>query len=264
MVAIVSFLITLLLSLLVTRVAAMALMLTGMSREAARFQARSAFTGTGFTSTESELIVNHPVRRRIIHSLMLVGNLGIAAVAATLVASLLSTTASGVWKANLLILLAGLIVLYVFSRSRMVSRHLNRLIAWALRRFSRLDARDYVAVLNLQDGYAVTEMLVNANDWLAGKSLVEARLPSEGVLVLGIRESDGRYIGAPTAATEMNVGSTLVLYGPISRLDELDQRKTGRRGEKARSKAVDEHVRTLQTSEASQIDTEDQASPSGP
>lgn len=41
MLAIASLLIVLMMSLLVTRVAAMALMLTGMSQEVARFQARS-------------------------------------------------------------------------------------------------------------------------------------------------------------------------------------------------------------------------------
>jgi Trk-type K+ transport system membrane component len=47
-------LIALALSLIITRVATMALMLTGLSRESARFQSRSAFTGVGFTTTEAE------------------------------------------------------------------------------------------------------------------------------------------------------------------------------------------------------------------
>jgi len=33
---------------------------TGLSRESARFQARSALTGGGFTTTESEAVVRHP------------------------------------------------------------------------------------------------------------------------------------------------------------------------------------------------------------
>jgi hypothetical protein len=54
------------LSVLVIRTGAVALRLTGLPEEPARFQARSAFTGTGFTTSESEAIVNHPVRRRIV------------------------------------------------------------------------------------------------------------------------------------------------------------------------------------------------------
>jgi len=71
MAAIISLLIVVALSLLITRVATVALTLTGMSREAARFQARSAFSGVGFTTRESEQVMQHPVRRRIILLLIL-------------------------------------------------------------------------------------------------------------------------------------------------------------------------------------------------
>ena len=63
------------LSMFVTKAATIALMHTGMSRERARFQARSAFSGAGFTTSESEVVVKHPVRRRIIMVLILLGTL---------------------------------------------------------------------------------------------------------------------------------------------------------------------------------------------
>ncbi|MDI6886556.1 MAG: hypothetical protein QMD22_09525, partial [archaeon] len=47
-------------SFLVVRAAAIALMMTGMDEKRARFQALSAFTGTGFTTREAESVVNHP------------------------------------------------------------------------------------------------------------------------------------------------------------------------------------------------------------
>lgn len=52
MFAIASLLVVLVLSLLVTRIATVALTHTGLSREVARFQARSAFSGVGFTTSE--------------------------------------------------------------------------------------------------------------------------------------------------------------------------------------------------------------------
>lgn len=66
MIAIVSLLLFVLLSTIVTRIASIALIHTGISREAAGFQARSAFTGSGFTTNESEMGANHPIRRRIV------------------------------------------------------------------------------------------------------------------------------------------------------------------------------------------------------
>ncbi len=85
MTAVLTLLVVVMLSLLVTRAATIALAATGLSRESARFQARSAFSGAGFTTSESESVVNHPVRRRIIMWLMLAGNAGIVAVVASLV-----------------------------------------------------------------------------------------------------------------------------------------------------------------------------------
>lgn len=83
MFAVISLLVVLTLSLLITRIATVALTHTGLSRDSARFQARSAFTGVGFTTTESEKVVNHPVRRRILMMLMLLGNAGIVTVVAS-------------------------------------------------------------------------------------------------------------------------------------------------------------------------------------
>ncbi|WP_419175988.1 hypothetical protein [Desulfosediminicola sp.] len=59
MLSIVSLLLVLASSILVTRIATVALTHTGLSRESARFQARSAFTGVGFTTNESEKVANH-------------------------------------------------------------------------------------------------------------------------------------------------------------------------------------------------------------
>ena len=94
---IVPLLVVLVFSLIISRVATIALRLTGLSHASAKFQARSAFTGVGFTTSEAELIVNHPLRRRIVMLLMLLGNVGIATVIATLMVTLLETRRSGSW-----------------------------------------------------------------------------------------------------------------------------------------------------------------------
>lgn len=85
MAPILSLLLVVSISILITRVATVALTHTGLSREAARFQARSAFTGVGFTTQESEKVVNHPVRRRVVLGLMLVGNAGIVTAVSSLI-----------------------------------------------------------------------------------------------------------------------------------------------------------------------------------
>ena len=257
MIAIFSLLISLVLSLLVTRIGAMALMLTGLSNETSKFQARSAFCGVGFTSDETESIMSHPVRRRIVYWLMLAGNIGLATFTATTIASLLQATGS---RSNeiafrMCILAAGVLTLWIFSRSRIVEKQLNRAISWALRRFARLEVRDYISILNLQKGYSVFELHLCRKDWLTEKTLRELRLTREGILILGIRRKTGEFLGAPKAETKTAKDDILILYGPIDRLTELDQREAGYRGDKAHLEAV--RVHEIESEQQSENDPEE-------
>ncbi|TNE86434.1 MAG: hypothetical protein EP330_22090 [Deltaproteobacteria bacterium] len=82
---------------------------TGMDREMARFQALSAFTGTGFTTLAAEQIVEHRVRRRIAMTLIILGWAGAASVVATMIRSLYVDSAlKGLENIALGVALAGL------------------------------------------------------------------------------------------------------------------------------------------------------------
>ncbi len=183
MIAIVSVLLVLSASMIVIRVAAVALIHTGMGREAARFQARSAFTGAGFTTSEAEQIVNHPLRRRIVAWLMLAGNVGIVAAMSSLLVSFVDMRASEAAWTSFGVLVAALIALLVISSSAWVDRYLCRAISWALNRFTQLDARDYARLLHLREDYGVSDLRVQPGEWLAGRTLADAGLSEEGILV---------------------------------------------------------------------------------
>lgn len=228
--AIVLLLIVALVSLLITRMATVALTVTGMTRQAARFQARSALTGVGYTTTEAESVVGHPMRRRVVMTLMLVGNAGIVAAVAGLLGGFLDTGGrQTVLRAALLI--GGLGALYVASKSRRVDHALSLAISKVLRRHTDLDVRDYANLLQLTGDYAVREMLVQPEDWLADRQLDELRLADEGVLVIGIRRPDGTYVGTPHKATVICEGDTIVVYGRGHALDSLDERPAGHAGD---------------------------------
>jgi len=238
---ILSLLVAVTLSLIIIRVATMALMLTGLSRESARFQAHSTFTGVGFTTHEAESIVDHPVRRHIVMALMLAGNIGIATVIATLMITLLKAEHSEHLWLGLAVLAVGLSFLLVLGKSRWVERQLNRPISYALRRFTHLDVRDYVSLLELANGFTVSELEVEPGDWIAEKTLLELGLAREGVLVLGIRRHGGNYLGAPSGNSHVFARDTLVIYGPSHRLEELDCRCSGPAGDQAHQAAAKEY-----------------------
>lgn len=142
------------------------------------------------------------------------------------------------------LLLAGIVGLYLFARSKWLDWHLSRLIAWALKRYTDLDTRDYAGLLHLAGEYALMELKVRPDGWLAGKRLDALELPEEGVLVLGVIRSDGTYVGAPRGETVLQQGNTVLLYGRSPILAELDRRRAGAAGQHAHQKAVQEQHQT--------------------
>jgi len=230
-VAIATLLVVVTITLIVNRVGTIALTTTGLSYEVANFQARSALLGVGYTTSESDLVVNHPVRRRIVLSLMLVGNAGLVTIIGTVVVGFADSNTDVLVKVGTLGI--GLLVILIAARSRTVDNLLARVIGWALRRFTDLEVRDYVELLDLASNYAVVELGVEADSWVAEHRLADLRLPDEGVIVLGIRRSDGIFVGAPRGHTRLHEHDTLILYGYADVLDELRHRKVGLEGDHA-------------------------------
>ncbi len=240
MLAVFSLLIVVTLSILITRIATVALSHTGLSKEAARFQARSAFTGVGYTTNESETIVNHPVRRRIALILMLLGNAGIVTAVSSLVLGFVKEEDQFALWFRLLLLGAGVIGLLLLASSKWIDHQLSAVIDWALRKYTKLELKDYASILHLASGYRISELRVRDSEWLVGKTLSKARLREEGVNVLGIQTRNGRYIGALQGDTEINAGDILILYGRSEALSELESRRTGIHGDIQHNEAVAE------------------------
>lgn len=231
-------------SLALTRLATIALTLTGLSEEAARFQARSAFTGTGFTTSEAETVVSHPVRRQIIMTLMIVRNAGLVTIIISLVLSFVDQPEAERMN-RLLLLVAGIAVLWGIALSRSVNRLLSRLMEAALRKWTRLDVRDYAGLLRLTGEYMVTEMRLKEEDWLAGKTISECQLNKEGINILGILRRDGTYVGVPKADTRLFPDDTLILYGRAKAINALDERRAGHTGDQEHKQAVSEQASEL-------------------
>lgn len=231
MVPLISLFVIVLASLLVTRVATVMLTLTGLSRESARFQARSAFTGAGFTTSESEAITDHPFRRRIVMWLMLLGNASIVSGLASLLLSFSTANSGSAALVRLALILLFLLALNRLAVSGPADRLLSRVIDRGLRRFTRLDVRDYAGLLRLRDNWVVGEIVVAPGDWFIDRTIEDVDLSSEGVLVLGIERTGHRYVGAPKSTARFREGDKVVLYGLRDTLDRIDARERTADGE---------------------------------
>ncbi|PIP83325.1 MAG: potassium transporter TrkA [Elusimicrobia bacterium CG_4_9_14_3_um_filter_62_55] len=217
--------------ILVMRLATIMFVHTGLSVESASFQALSALSGVGFTTAESEKIVNHPVRRRILFVLLLAGNAGIVtAVSSLILTFMVPNTHFSVFE-KFFVLAGGIVFILILAVSPWTNLALQTFVGWLLRRYTRLDVRDYSALLRLSGEYQVGELYIKEADWLVEKDLATAGLHKEGILVLGIRRQDGTYIGVPGAQSKILAGDLLLVYGRESSIAGLDERVEGRIGD---------------------------------
>ena len=239
--SLISLIIILVLSVLITKIASESLIHTGLSKEMARFQARSAFTGVGFTTSESESIANHPVRRKIIMSLMLIGNIGIISALALLMLTFVNISENKTANIIRVSIIAGsLIGLWLLSKSKWLEQLLAKIIKIALKRFTSLNIKDYVEILNLKNEYEISVITVNSDDWIANKKIKDINLRKEGINLIGIQRKDGTYIGTPFGDTKITVDDQLTLYGRKKNLKNLEKRKRDASGEKDHQEAIKE------------------------
>ncbi|MFK7882559.1 MAG: cation:proton antiporter regulatory subunit [Phycisphaerales bacterium] len=211
-------------SLVIVRIGATALMMTGLSRPVAEFQAVSCFFGVGFTTAEAEMIVSHPVRRRMAMHLIIAGNIGITSALGALIISfvqsepdwldgLLSSDGPASFFARLGVILAGVTVIAMLFRPRVIKALLERIIRFSLERAGVARVLDYETVLHAKDGFVVAQFEVDAGHPLIGSTLRTASLGKRGVLVLGVQRDAGEHIGAPGPGTEIESGDVLTVYG---------------------------------------------------
>lgn len=233
MISLISLLVIIVLSISVIRVGAAALELTGLSPEVAAFQAQSAFSGAGFTTSESESIVSHPLRRRITRVLILLGSAGLSSSIATLILTFLNREGGQSWL-KLLILVGGIALIYALSRSRVIYRFMRKIITRLLERWTELRIVDYQQVLGLSKGYTISRMKVKENSWMSNQLLKNLRINLEGAVILALyRVQDGeeRFIGAPTGDTVIRPGDTLICYSRNSVSRSLHEREKGAAGD---------------------------------
>ena len=179
--------ILIMLTVVIVRIAGVIMRLTGLPESIARFQALSALTGTGFTTGESEMIVNYPIRRHVLMALMIIGHLGLVTLASTFIIALTNAHTDG----NSLFLQAMIIFFaIVFVLILTLFKPLDTLMCGyaekILRKTTKLGAENSRPVLQLSDGYSIEEYTIDTD----GKFDLNANSNDvEGLTYLGIRRA---------------------------------------------------------------------------
>ena len=194
--------------------------ITGLDLNKARFQIISILTHTGFTTRESELIAQHPLRRKLASILMLLSYVAQASLI-TLIYNMISQDEKQIY--NLGILLAAIIiVLMLVTRNKYVSSKFDKIIEkFIARRIMRqTQQRSIDQVLQISPGYGVYEVLVGPDSSIANTTLRDARLNDLFIQILKIERGSGT-IDFPKAEILIQPGDVLIVYGKIKAIKDL-------------------------------------------
>ncbi len=206
--------------MVVVRSGAIALELTGVPKTIARFQALSALTGTGFTTREAETVVQHPLRRRIISVLMIVGNIGVVTIVSTFVIAL---QGGGPIRPSINLIILGIGV-YVFYRLATHRRFLSIISIWIRRKLKEalpLETDVLVdEVMHQGLGFGISRLTISGNSGIAGKTVEESGIREQEAIILSI-ERDGAFIPVPKASRQIEEGDRLLCYGRTESLRRL-------------------------------------------
>ena len=226
------FIFTVFVAFIVVRIGAIAFQITGLPKSVSQFQSLSCFSGTGFTTRESELIVVSRQRRRIAMVLMITGNAGFITLIAAFANSLrVPTTPFHIPYTGLAIpgyIFPWFNLVVIIGALALVNKLINhtrpgRALIQYLR--SKLLSREIVKPVDFEEllvstgGYGVMRMDVTKDSPVANTALKDGVLRKMDIILLAI-ERGGQSMPNPPHTAEILPGDTLICFGSLDIMRE--------------------------------------------
>ncbi len=216
--------------------------LTGLATKKIKFQVASLFTGSGFTTTESELIANDERRRKIAVTCMYTGHIfsviimGLIinvffSISTTIASSDKSTTFTS-WYIIVFYVSLGLFLLVLFLKIPPINKKFQLFLERiAINASKHSRNTNIITVLDFYGKNAITEVILNRlPEFASEKTLLQMELTKKySINILSIRR--GNRTIEVTKDTMFRKGDALVIYGLISEIkeafiDSIDNKKT--------------------------------------
>lgn len=197
---------------LVIEIAVVLFAATGLKKPIARYQVISMITATGFTTDESSLIIDHPIRRRISAAVILFGYFSLA----VMISSIASVLSNDLRTNLLVIIIAVFFAIWMFLKNKIISSYLTNkfehemdeeydLEDWPLKTALSLDENDMVAEVEIKEdseytNHACENMILRGDDIhllfiergnvILRKSLLEEKLQAgDRIMIFGDKEA---------------------------------------------------------------------------
>lgn len=191
--------------LLVVEVLSIAFELTGVPYEKAKFQVITMVT-TGYSTKESEIIVQHPIRRKLALFAMIftyVSNV-------TLFSIIVNLTKSSITKSLIVKSLIVLIALLIFVKNRMKleGKIRNEFIK---HRWFSVNRTNIYYLLSKNNGYGLYNLYIDKRFKFIGQTIQESPLKKMGIQVINI-DKGNKIIEFPEPSYKTEIGDNLLVY----------------------------------------------------
>ncbi len=214
------FIILFVLILLLIEILSIVLKLTGLELNKARFQVISILTHTGFTTRESELIVQHPTRRRIASALMIISYVAQITLI-TLLFNVLTQASQNILGTAIALSIMMLFVIVV-TQSKYLSERFDKVTEKLLKnKIKKMNSNGRIEqVLNLSPEFSIYELIVDTESFICDKTLQELQMKEHYIQILKI-DRGSEMIDFPRADTRVLAGDRMIVYGKIDALTQL-------------------------------------------
>ncbi len=196
-----------------------ALKLTGMDEGNALFQACSAYTSTGYTTSVAETVMVDELRRKIVAYAMILGHVGLVTIIITGCMTFMLSKGKHLPISIIIFVLSIIVILLVIFHTRWMLK-LDNYIEKRLMRLPLFSKRGVHNINRFAQGYGLVKGYVTGDSSSVGRSLSDFKFEDIGSLVIGIRRGD-TWISMPRAEEIIQPHDRIIAYGPVDKLKPL-------------------------------------------
>lgn len=221
-ISLVSFFVLVIAYLVVVEIFTVLFRLTGLREDKARFQAISCITNSGFTTKESELILNSVVRRHLARVMMIFGYLFAVTGVSILVNLFIRSSGDQINWLTMVYSFIFLFLIIVFTRSKWVINKFDKLVEYLARNKKKGAFCNNVRILEMFHEKLIAEVFVTCiPNEINGKTLLEMNFRHTYKLNVLLIKRGSNIIDHVISSDQIKQGDRVLIYGSKTNIMDL-------------------------------------------
>lgn len=182
--------------------------LTGLEASVSRYQVISMLTNTGFTTDEAQLIIDHPVRRRLSMFLILFGAFSLAVV----ISSITNILSGDLRLKELMVINVVLLVILMTGKTPFIRERLKKKLNSEMEKKLEISELPIKDALYLDEADLVTDVVIEKNSKFVGIKAADLVERDEDISILFIKRGKVN-IRNKLDEEKIQEGDQLFIYG---------------------------------------------------